>query len=99
VLKHPLNSSRLILLTSENNTHNTAFDGQPVKIEEFYIHANLKVCIFDKTFSKQAATKLHPLATIITRQNNEKINLNNHHFDPYNNSRVWTKTVRHQDSL
>jgi len=36
---------------------NTAFDGQPVQPFDFYIHANLKVCIFDKTFSKQAAAK------------------------------------------
>lgn len=43
---------------------NTAFAGQPVKTFDFYIHVNLKVCIFDKTFSKQAAAKAHPLYTI-----------------------------------
>lgn len=42
---------------------NIAFDGQPVKIEDTNIHANLKVCIFDKTFSKQAAAKPQTLPT------------------------------------
>ena len=43
---------------------NIGFDDQPVKTFDFYINVNLKVCIFDKTFSKQAAAKAHPLAII-----------------------------------
>lgn len=47
--------------TTKKAAANTAFDGQPVKNFDFYIHANLNVCIFDTTFSKQAVAKPHPL--------------------------------------
>src|SRR5690554_412871 len=48
-------------------TH-TAFEGQPVKLFDFYIQVYLKVCISDKTFNKQADAKPQPLCAIKLRK-------------------------------